>query len=153
MRHVCENSSAMSDELRMQRRCDELVRKHVIINVSVMVHELAKAMDESSPWFDELLEVCGPVLEHCGCDMDDDEKKEAEESGDELEPCGSCFSEIFEHWVVDGWLGEILEERGHVVREILGLTVWGRPTTGQMIALDGVVREIVEDNEMFEWIE
>jgi hypothetical protein len=50
--------------------------------------------------------------------------------------------EIYEHWLVSGWLAARLREKGHVAVEYLGLTIWGRPTTGQMISMDGVIQQI-----------
>lgn len=48
-------------------------------------------------------------------------------------------SEVYEHWVVTPWLGRRLTEQGHTVREVFNLTIWGRPTTGQAISMDGVI--------------
>jgi hypothetical protein len=55
--------------------------------------------------------------------------------------------EVFEFWLVTGWLGDMLEAKGErVVRDFLGLeTVWGRTTTGQMISCDGVIEEIARE--------
>lgn len=53
--------------------------------------------------------------------------------------------EAYEHWVVDDLLAYQLEQRGEMIsRDFLGMTVWGRPTTGQAIAMDYVIRDIVE---------
>lgn len=48
-------------------------------------------------------------------------------------------SEVYEHWIVSNWLGRKLTEQGHTVREIFNMTIWGRPTTGQAISMDGVI--------------
>lgn len=54
--------------------------------------------------------------------------------------------EIYEYWAVDDTLAYHLEERGEVVaKDFVGLTVWGRPTTGQSISMDGVIEEIFMD--------
>lgn len=53
--------------------------------------------------------------------------------------------EVFEHWIVSGWLGEELAKRGERVGPLGNLTVWGRTTTGQGIAMDGVIRRIAAD--------
>lgn len=50
--------------------------------------------------------------------------------------------EVFEHWLVQPWLGERLAEHGEIVHEFCGLTIWGRTTTGQSMVLDEVIREI-----------
>lgn len=55
-------------------------------------------------------------------------------------------SEVYEHWIVSDWLAEKLEGMGHpVARDFLGLTIWGRPTTGQAISLDSVILHIAND--------
>lgn len=53
--------------------------------------------------------------------------------------------EIYEHWIISGWLRGKLEEKGERVGDLAGLDVWGRPTTGQAILLDGVIRDIVRE--------
>lgn len=56
----------------------------------------------------------------------------------DLEP---DYSEIYEHWVVNsGWAEEELKAQGQVVFDFCGLTIWGRQTTGQSIALDHCIR-------------
>lgn len=55
------------------------------------------------------------------------------------------YNEIFEHWIVSEWLGRKLSERGHVVESYLGLTIWGRPCTGQAIYMDGVMEQICNE--------
>jgi hypothetical protein len=53
--------------------------------------------------------------------------------------------EAYEHWIVSNWLGRKLTERGYTVREVLGLTIWARGTTGQSISMDGVINEIYRE--------
>lgn len=56
------------------------------------------------------------------------------------------LSEAYEHWIVTDWLAERLEERGEMVlRDFLGLTLWGRTCSGQSIAMDGVIQDIYDD--------
>lgn len=53
--------------------------------------------------------------------------------------------EVFEHWIVSDWLANRLEEHGELVlRDLFGLTVWGRTCTGQAIALDSVIGAIYD---------
>ena len=59
------------------------------------------------------------------------------------EPDGS---EAFEHWAVSRWLAEKLEAKGESVCETNWAGhVWARCTTGQMIRMDYVIREIARD--------
>ena len=133
-------------ERKLQRECDEFVRREVIYCVSPLFYELGNL-----PGFieversEEFTALTFPIEEHCGCDMDEEEKAEALENDEPLEPCGECFREIFEQWIVSKYLGEDLREKGEVVEEFMGLLVWGRTTTGQAIALDGVIRDIVKE--------
>jgi hypothetical protein len=53
--------------------------------------------------------------------------------------------EAFEHWLCSDYLANKLIERGYTVREVFGLTVWARGTTGQAIYIDGVIEEIVNE--------
>lgn len=55
-------------------------------------------------------------------------------------------NEVYEHWIVDDWFADKLEAKGHpIARDFLGMTIWGRPTTGQSIAMDEVILEIAND--------
>jgi hypothetical protein len=53
--------------------------------------------------------------------------------------------EAFEHWLVSDWFARKLTEHGYVVREVFGLTVWARGTTGQAIYMDGVIEDIAKE--------
>jgi hypothetical protein len=54
--------------------------------------------------------------------------------------------EAYEHWIVSDWLADKLEAAGEMVaRDLYGLTIWGRCTTGQAILIDGVMCGIYND--------
>ena len=54
--------------------------------------------------------------------------------------------EAYEHWIVSNWLARELEERGEMItHDFLGLTIWGRATTGQQISADYVIEQIAKD--------
>lgn len=54
--------------------------------------------------------------------------------------------EVFEHWIVSDWLADRLAEKGEKVdKDFAGLTVWARTTTGQGIASDSVIEQIVAE--------
>jgi hypothetical protein len=68
-----------------------------------------------------------------------DTAQEACEAND-IEP---VQAEVFEHWAVTDWFADKLEAAGEKVdRDFAGLNVWGRTTTGQSIAMDGVIARI-----------
>lgn len=53
--------------------------------------------------------------------------------------------EVFEHWAVSQWLADALIAQGERVdTDFEGLCVWARTTTGQGIAMDSVIRRVVE---------
>jgi hypothetical protein len=56
------------------------------------------------------------------------------------------YTDVYEHWIVSDWLSRKLAEKGEVIAEVSGLTVWGRCTTGQHISCDGVIETIAMEN-------
>ena len=58
----------------------------------------------------------------------------------------SYTSEVYEHWIVSEWLANRLEEYGEAVdKDVYGMCVWGRTTTGAAIYLDWVIEQIYQD--------
>lgn len=54
--------------------------------------------------------------------------------------------EVYEHWIVSDWLADHLIKRGEKVdKDFCGLTVWARTTTGQAIASDYVIDDILRE--------
>lgn len=60
----------------------------------------------------------------------------------------SEYQEVYEWWMVSGWLCNKLKEHGAVVIE--GENIWGRCTTGQHMLLDSIMSDICEDLEILE---
>ena len=60
----------------------------------------------------------------------------------DLEP---YTQDVYEHWIVSDRLAEKLKARGEVVKDFMNLTIWGRTTTGQAIAMDGVIEAIAQE--------
>lgn len=141
---------------------ENIVRNNVFVNVSTLVSELAKeagalyeqAFDLSTPlddwesaatdagWRYECSRFTGqPSYVRDGervTGLENGWQELCEDNG--LEP---HTREIFEHWIVSEWIAEKLEAKGERVdMDFAGLCVWGRTTTGQSIALDGVIEEI-----------
>lgn len=53
--------------------------------------------------------------------------------------------EAYEQWIVTNWFARKLAERGEMTGEVMGLTIWGRCTTGQSISIDYVVHQIAAE--------
>ena len=106
----------MEAEVTTQDNCRRLVDNHVYHNVSYLVQELSK--DEK--YSNDLMEV-------------------QVQFNDEDYP-----DEALEHWLVSNWLAERLREEGEMVVEFLGLTIWGRTTSGQAIYIDSVIEDIYD---------
>ena len=61
------------------------------------------------------------------------------------------YDEVYEHWVVSGWLQRKLAEKGEITGDLCGLTIWGRCCTGQSMVLDSVIQEITRELWPEEW--
>ena len=66
------------------------------------------------------------------------------------------YIEAYEFWIVSEHLARKLKEKGEMVDEFMGLTVWGRCCSGQAILLDYVISQICNDMEIlkgqkYEW--
>ena len=57
--------------------------------------------------------------------------------------------EIFEYWAVSDWLGRKLRDKDETVVDLLGLTIFGRATTGQSMTVDSVFREIAKESDVY----
>lgn len=147
-----------------QRKVGEMVGREVGHCVSMLVSDLAKGYGETQGDIGELceeaFELCTPTQdwesaadeagwttyddgfrhEDGEIDMDADDWEELCREHD-IEP---HESEIYEHWIVSGWLAEKLAERGERVGELAGLKIWGRGCTGQAIKLDRVICDIYD---------
>jgi len=111
----------MEAEATTQDNCRRLVDEHVHQNVSYLVQELGG----DDRYMDELLEV---QVKYDATDVDD------------------YGQEALEHWLVSTWLANRLREEGEMVIEFLGLTIWGRTTSGQAIYIDSVIEDIYNKN-------
>ena len=59
--------------------------------------------------------------------------------------------EVYEHYLISGWLAARLRERGETIGELCGLTIWGRGCTGMSVSLDSVMQSIACDLWSDEW--
>lgn len=81
----------------------------------------------------------GKLLDHLD-EQEDGWKDYAEENSLDWE-----YNEACEFWAVTGWLAAKLQAKGEVVREVCGMAVWGRCTTGQSVSMDWVIQEVYDD--------
>ena len=61
--------------------------------------------------------------------------------------------DVYEHWIVSGWLARKLKGKGETVGELCGMAIWGRCTTGQSICLDRVIQNLAIELWQEEWDE
>lgn len=73
-----------------------------------------------------------------------DDKAEAAREWCEANNCEPEPREVFEHWIVSGWLADQLEAQGEtIVRDWIGIgNIWCRTTTGQAIMMDAVIADV-----------
>lgn len=62
------------------------------------------------------------------------------------------YNEPYEFWICDRYFGARLRECGEIVEEYLGLLIWARTCSGQAIAMDGVICEMVRDLDEDHWV-
>jgi len=121
----------LQDTAQKQQVLKEFVGREVFYCVSHLVSELCK--DEKH--MDELLEICSRPY------TQDDVGDHAD-----LDDYQDDYIEALEHWIVSDWLADKLIEQGEMVtKDFLGLTIWGRTTSGQAIYIDGLI-ETIYDN-------
>lgn len=135
----------------------ELVSREVYYCVSYLIQELAKDSKHSDELWDVLLQTdYESPARNVGWDEDDHEISRrvdgsVEFADDWQDACESSNlapyeREAYEHWIVSDWLARKLEAKSEmVIFDFLGLTIWGRTTTGQTIYMDGVIEEICKE--------
>lgn len=144
----------------------EFVSKHVYVNVGVLVEDSFKLYNHDHTEGIDQLDFC----EWYGIDMwgdqiteqDANERIEELQSKDELTDeeenelehlLATDFDQLdepYEYWAVSSFLALKLREQGHQVVDYGYLNIWGRPTTGQAILLDGVISNICRDMEILD---
>lgn len=156
------NQSKMTHENEIR----DFVSREVIYCVSSLVSTLAQTAAENGKladgtYYEDILEICvqddwQSPAEHEGWEEVDGRIIKKDEDGtlivadwreaceqDNLDP---YQHEAYEHWIVTGWMASKLAEKGEMVaRDICGLTIWGRTTTGQAIYMDGVIQQIYKE--------
>lgn len=144
----------------------QFVRREVIHNASMLLsHLITREFEQPSEYYDELMALGSQpdyesAAEYAGWEYDDEEEvwryPNSEDTYDDVqELCDSegldyDYYEPYEYWIVSDRLGKQLKDRGQIVEEVFGLTIWGRCTTGQAILLDHVISEICSDMEILE---
>lgn len=154
-----------------QRKVSDLVNREVLTGINELMQALQQSEDIiQGDYSEELINIRGsenyeePALYEIE-NADDSQLAEYIEYAevetkqelltfiDDSEPQDFCNHfeiephqiETYEFWVVSDYFGRKLSERGENVQEILGLTVWGRTTTGQAISMDSVICDIYDD--------
>lgn len=134
---------------------ETLVTREVHYRVSSLVSTLASAWnvdhvnEDMDALHEQAQELCYPIEDWESAATDngwhgDDEDSARQFCEDEnIEP---YQREVYEHWIVSDWLADKLRERGEKVDvDFCGLTVWARTTTGQAIANDYVIDDILRE--------
>jgi hypothetical protein len=114
------NESKQAEECELQKHVMNMVESEVICNVSQLVSQMTTSIPtlfEDYPGLFDAVDSDGEPLD------------------------------IYEYWIISDWLAEQLKQRGEAVEtDCMGLTIWGRTTSGQAIAMDGVIRDIYQKN-------
>lgn len=145
---------------------DQMVSREVIYCVSHLVSEICKfegheaqeqafALYQGQPDYEEAAIQEGWIFETSRFCGNPHFKKEGDKTSymyeDWQDVCESenidpYYPEILEHWIVSNWLADKLIAKGETVdKDFMGLTVWGRRTSGQGIANDYVIEQIYKE--------
>lgn len=163
------------DSGRNQSICRSLVNREIVHCVSSLVSHFARsesALDGSDYSVDEIYDLCRNVDyeqaateagweeftdkygAHCYRDTNDGQtwaggswEDLCREFDIDLEP---GEHEVYEHWIVSEWFAGKLKQHGETTGELFGLTIWGRCTTGQAIAIDNVIQAIAAEMQILE---
>jgi len=139
-----------------QRIKGKFVDREVLVLFS---YPMLDVMEKMIITEDEIENLYYDACPNCGEEL---ERVVTEDRNSNVFYCNSCEEEIeenkvdlnaqevFEHWIVTGWLYEKLKEKGEPVVEWHNLYIWGRTCTGQAIMLDGVISGICSDLEILE---
>lgn len=144
----------------MSRTVEQLVDREVYYPVDALINELSS----NEQYQDDLLPIMAQddyaiALEESDIEQFEDEYGATcwkDEKGDtcagDAQTACEFFNiephtnEAYEHWIVSNWLADRLEAKGEmVIKDFLGLTIWGRACSGQAIYLDGVIQEIHQE--------
>lgn len=146
---------------------EQLVQREVNYNVSQLISELLHDHDFTK-YEDQLFELMRGPEDYEGAASDegwesyylDDGLLVAWNTDLDIEPfevddwqdlCEAYniepyYNDVLEHWIVSKWLADNLIAKGEAVnKDFMGLTVWGRTTTGQSIACDYVIQQIYQE--------
>lgn len=153
----------------LQRKLSEFVSREVVYCVSTLVYDLTRG--EAEPDYEESnIELWRPVVgEDAYCEAaeaagwtgphkdefgatyfkNDDGSTWCAATWEELcrehdiDNAEEYAGEVYEHWIVSTRFADKLEVHGErIVRDWHGLMIWARTTTGQAIAMDGVIADI-----------
>lgn len=123
-------------ESQKQKVNTELVSKEVWDGVSSEVEYILKQEDRNAPYSLEDVENLYFTFKEAR----DDGMIPNDMNQEDYDP---IMKEVFEYWKVSRWLIEKLNTFCEPV--IQDYNIWGRCTTGQSIAIDGVIYQIAED--------
>ena len=157
-----EDALGQGDSVVNQKIKSQFVSKHVYCNVTSMTEYILKRSweDRDAPfsWDDVENRMNDSVDDAQDWGESNLDKKELKvfnklDGEDKIEYAKNNgwepeYREVYEWWMVDGWLCEMLQQNGECV--IDSEAIWGRCTTGQAILLDYVITKICADLEILE---
>lgn len=145
-----------------QRICSHLVEREISHTVSQLVSHFIKnpeTLDGSDyNWEEDILPLCVQddwkstweeyLLSNEELALDQEETLDYQQACEAVGIDEPFRNEALEHWIVSDWFAGKLAEQGEMVGELLGLTIWGRCTSGQAIAIDRVIERIAKEMEI-----
>lgn len=148
------NNDSMEKEEKVNDLAKRIVDQDIFANVDSMVRYILEQDDHNAPFDNSSIEYNTPDYDS----MDDDEINDImvneysedpadyDDINDKIEFLKDNYEqpEVYEYWLVSGWLAGKLRDQGEVIIDDY-IAIWGRSTTGQAIYLDGVIQQIAKN--------
>lgn len=138
-------------EGQKQEAIGKLVHNEILCCMSMVVQELYSKSEN-----EELYEILERGEQVATCDNCNHEYPDITNIDNKFGSCsqpkcnGTLYfeehiHEALEHWAVSDWMADKLLEQGEmVIKDYLGLNIWGRTTSGQMILADYCIIKVWE---------
>lgn len=130
-----------------------------VLRAAHTTHATTPNADYPLPTYEDIENMYEYKCPECGEGFTDLDEFKPDENDFYWGECPSCEhkldhepenepQEVYEWWIVTEFLYKKLKERGQVVLEWGNNCYWGRTSSGQAIALDGIITDICKEMEI-----
>jgi len=146
------------NSVKNQKIKEKFVNMHVYACVTNMADYILKQDDTDAPFTSEDIQNyytyfcanCGERISLDECEIDEDYAYVCPYCKESFYDPDYGVQEVYEWWIVSGFLGRKLESHGEPIVHDGYNYIWGRTCTGQAILLDNVISVICEELEILD---